>query len=243
LDKVLEELKAVQGVSGVLILDLQRLVTYQLLPAHFEKSLLHNLAMNLLTLCRKIDEPIRIDLKFDKGVAFIARLNHSAILIYGRPSLNPSLLKLVLKSSVRTIERRLEREREQAKQRFEDNPQIQVYVKPLVEALNQITSVYRKYIGTYPLTQNLREAKERLSGEFPVLTNFFVDNNGSLSVIKGRESLIREDATLSFSRWVSLLTELCQKISPEIRELKIRDLTKDSVDQLEKMGFYELCEK
>ena len=246
MNKILEELKAVQGVSGVLILDLESLLTHQLLPASFDRARLGSLTVNLLALCEKAEGPVGIDLKFNNGAAFLAKLNHSAILIYGRPSLNLSLLKLVLKSSARTIERSLLRKREQSKGRFEDKsstPLVQMYVRPLVEAMNQIASVYKKYIGTYPLTQNLREAKGKLSKEFPFLTNFAVDNTGLVSAIKGGEDLVREDVVLSFSRWASLLTEFCQRISPETKRLDIRELTKDSAQKLEEIGFYQLYEK
>lgn len=246
MNRVIEEIKAVQGVSGVLILDLENSVTYQLLPASFEKDTLRSLTMVLLSLCKKIEKPVRIDLKFDNGIALFVKLNHGAVLTYGRPSLNLSLLKLVLKSSVPTIEKRLKRERDEIK----GTPQgkisttlSQIYVEPLIEAMNQIASIYRKYIGTYLLTQNLREAKEKLLKEFPFLINFSVDNNGMLLMIKGKEDMVKGDVIFAFARWVSFLKELCQKVSPEIRRLKMRELTKDSAEKLEEIGFYQLYEK
>jgi hypothetical protein len=246
LNKILEEIKAVQGVSGVLILDLKTSVTYQLLPAYFEKEGLHSLVRILLIFCQQMGKPIRMDLKFDNGMALFTRLNTVAVLVYGRPSLNLSLLKLVLKSSIATIEKRIMRRREKIREAPEDKTSIseaQIYVKPLVEMINQIASVYQRYTGTYLLTQNLRQAREKLLKEFPFLINFTIDNNGKVLTIKGKEDLAKEDVTSAFARWVSLLKELCQKFSPEIRRLEVADLTKDLAEKLEEIGFYQLCDK
>lgn len=245
MNKVLEELKAVQGVSGVLILDLERRVTYQLLPAHFEKDNLRSLASALLELSQKYNEPVRIDLKFDNGMAFFTRFNQRAVLIYGRPGLNLPLLKLVVRSSIRTIERKLEMKVKKTKEKPEEGkstPFAKTYVQTLVEALNQLAEAYKKFTGDYLLTQNLRLAREKLLKEFPYLSNFYVDNNGMISQAKDTQELVRKDAVFSFSRWAFMLTELSCEISPRIAELNIRDLTKEMAEKLEEMEFYQFYE-
>jgi predicted regulator of Ras-like GTPase activity (Roadblock/LC7/MglB family) len=245
LNKVLAEIKAVQGVSGVMILDLESRVTYRLLPAHVEKDRLNELATILLEVYPRMEEPTRIDLKFDNGIAIVARLNRAGILIYGRPSLNLPLLKLVLGSSISTIEQKLKRKTYKTAATGTDETSTtmtQGYVESLVEAMNEIASVYRKYIGAYSLGQKVREARERLLGEFPFLRNFFVDNNGVVVMIRGKQGLVEERVVCGFARWASVLKELCQKTSPEIRELQISQLTQNWADKLEEMGFYQLYE-
>jgi predicted regulator of Ras-like GTPase activity (Roadblock/LC7/MglB family) len=246
LNKVLEELKAVQGVSGVLIMDLRTLVTYQLLPAHFEKDRFRDLAMNLVEVCQRAKKPVRIDLRFDNGVAFFTRVNKIVILVYGRPSLNLSLLKLVIRSSIRTIERKLDTKEKKSEEKSEQGRSAspdQTYIQTLIKTLNQLTKEYSKFTGSYQLTQNLRLAKEKLLLEFPFLTNFYVDNSGIISLVKAEVDLEKEKVVLSFSRWASLLTELSQEVSPNIADLKIRELTKEMSDELEGMGFYDMYEK
>lgn len=243
MNKVLAEIKAVQGVSGVMILDLESLITYRLLPAYLEKDRLSELARILSEVCRKMEEPIRIDLRFENGTAILARLNRTAILIYGRPSLNLPLLKLVLRSSMSSIEKKLKRKGYKTTPTGADETPTtmpQTYAKPLVEAMNEIASVYREHIGTYLLSQKVREAREKLLGEFPFLRNFSVDNKGVVFTIKGKENLVEEGVVLAFARWTSVLKELCGKTSPEIKELKISELTQNWADKLEEMGFYQL---
>jgi hypothetical protein len=238
-------MKAVQGVSGVLIMDLRTLVTYQLLPAHFEKDRFRDLAMNLVAICQRAKKPIRIDLRFDNGMAFFTRFNRIVILVYGRPSLNLPLLKLVIRSSIRTIERKLdtkERKSEEKSEQGRSAPADQTYIQTLIKALHQLTKGYNKFTSSYLLTQNLRLSKEKLLLEFPFLTNFYVENSGIISLVKGEMNLEKEKVVLSFSRWASLLTELSQEVSPNIAELNIRELTKEMNDELEEMGFYQLYE-
>lgn len=245
MNKVLEGLKAVQGVSGVLILDLRTLVTYQLLPAHFEKDSFRNLAMNLVEICQRAKKTIRIDLRFDNGVAFFTRVNKIVILVYGRPSLNLPLLKLVIRSSIRTIERKLDTKERKSEEKSEQGRSAspdQTYIQTLIKILNQLTEAYSKFTGSYQLTQNLRLAKEKLLLEFPFLTNFYVDYDGIISLVKVEMNLEKEKVVLSFSRWASLLTELSQEISPDIADLNIRELTREKKDELEEMGFYQLYE-
>ena len=245
MNKVLEEMKAVQGVSGVLIMDLRTLVTYQLLPAHLEKDRFRDLAMNLVEICQRAKKPVRIDLRFDNGVVFFTRVNKIVILIYGRPSLNLPLLKLVIRSSIRTIERKLDtkdRKSEEKSEKDKSTPPDQTYIQTLIKALNQLTKEYSKSTSRYLLTQNLRLAKEKLLLEFPFLTNFYVDNQGIIFLVKDEINLEREKVVLSFSRWASLLTELSQEVSPDIADLNIKELTKELSDELEEMGFYQLYE-
>jgi hypothetical protein len=201
--------------------------------------------MSLLEICQRTKEPVRMDLKFDNGVAFFTRFNRIIILVYGRPSLNLSLLKLVIRSSIRTIQRKLEIKETKAQEKLEENrstPFDRSYVQTLVDTLNQLAKTYEKFTGNYLLTQNLRLAKEKLLKEFPFLTNFYVDNNGTVSAVKGDLSFEKERVTFSFSRWASLLTKLVCDISPEMADLDIRGLTKEMGDRLEQMGFYRLCE-
>jgi len=245
LNKMLADIKAVQGVSGVLILDLQNSISYKLLPAGLEKDQVRRLAKTLLELCRETEDPVRMDLKFDNGAAVLVKLNRAGVFVYGRPSLNLSMLELVLRSSISTVEKRVQRRSRETREipkGVTPPASARTFVEPLVEAMNQIASAYGKHIGTYLLAQKMREAREKLLQEFPFLTNFFVNNSGMVLAIKDKEALQEESVVLAFARWVSLLRQLCRIISPETRKIKTSDLIQDSAGKLEKMGFYQLCE-
>lgn len=245
MNKILADIKAVQGVSGVVVLDLQNSISYKLLPAGLKKDEVSRLATTLLELCRETKDPVRVDLKFDNGAAVLLKLKWAGIFVYGRLSLNLSMLELVLRSSISTMEKRVQRRSHGARGIPEGVTSATLAltsVETLVEAMNQIASAYAKDIGTYLLAQKMREAREKLLQEFPFLSNFFVNNSGMVLAIKGKEALQEGSAVLAFARWVSVLRQLCRIISPETRKIKTADLIQDSAGKLEEMGFYQLCE-
>jgi len=244
LNRILADIKAVQGVTGVAIVDLEKSVTYRLLPAHLDNDQVRRLGVTLFELSQKTKEPIRLDLKFDNGMAVLVKLNLAAIFVYGRPSLNQSLLKLVLKSSVSAIERRLAGGSETRQASYDRTSPTSAldYVETLVKAANQIALSYGKYVGIYLVGQRMRQAREELLAEFPFLANFCVGNDGSVTMIQGKEISAGDNLVLGFARWLSLLGRFCRKVSPVVRDLGVSQLTKEWADKLEEMGFYQLYE-
>ena len=244
MNRILADIKAVQGVTGVAIVDLQKSVTYKLLPAHLDNDQVRRLGASLFDLSQKAKGPVRLDLKFDNGTAILVKLNRAAIFVYGRPSLNQSLLKLVLKSSVSAIERRLSagsEVRQASHHKTLGAPSLD-YVETLVKTANQIALSYGRYVGIYLVGQRMRQAREELLAEFPFLANFSVGNDGSVAMIQGKKISASDNLVLGFARWLSLLGRLCRKVSPVVRDLKVSELTEEWADKLEEMGFYQLYE-
>jgi predicted regulator of Ras-like GTPase activity (Roadblock/LC7/MglB family) len=107
MERILNDIKSVPGISGVLVLDKDTLKSYHLLPATFSSESIQNIRTKLLKLSEKMNEQSRLDLKFEHGVGLVYNLERSAILIFGKSNLNFSILGLVMKSALQAIERKL----------------------------------------------------------------------------------------------------------------------------------------
>lgn len=246
MNKTLQEIKSVQGVTGVLVLDKEEGITYQLTPASFSTEGLKELGIRLSRLVKLLSTEIKLELKFENGTAFFFNLERGAILIFGRPGINLPILNLVLKSTFLAIERKLAK-REEEPQTVEEKKGSflldKIYLEHLLLALNQIAKIYKQKLGTYLVTQNLRRSKEELLPKFSLLHNFFVDNNGIVSIIRGKEEEdLPFDSIKAFAIWISFFIHLCYSHSPELLT-DIKELTKGLEDNLEQMGFYETYER
>jgi hypothetical protein len=166
-------------------------------------------------------------------------------LIFGRPGMNLSVLNLVLKSAFLSIERKLSKEDEKPSFTGEEKGSFfldKIYLEHLVTTMNQIAKIYKEKLGTYSVTQNLRKSKEEFLIKFDLLQNFFVDNNGTVSLIRGKEEESSSDILRAFALWISHFIHLCSVQEPEILT-DIKLLTSGLEDKLVLMGFYEAYDK
>jgi hypothetical protein len=245
MNKTLQEIKSVQGVTGVLVLDKKEGVTYQLTPASFPTEGLKEIGLRLSRLVKLSSTELSLELRFENGIAFFYNLDRGAILIFGRPGINLPILNLVLKSAFLAIERKLTKREEPHTDEEKKGSFLldKIYLEHLLLALNQIAKTYKQKLGTYLVTQNLRRSKEKFLLKFSLLQNFFVDNNGNVSIIQGKEEEdLPFDSIKAFAVWISFFIHLCSSHNPELLT-DIRELTKELEENLDQMGFYEAYEK
>jgi len=245
MDRVLQEIKSVQGVSGVLVLDKKGSIVYQLTPASFPEEGLKEIGLRLSRLVKVVSAELRLEIKFENGIAYLYNLEKELIFIFGRLGINKSILELVLKSAILTIERKLLREEGSASSHEERKSSFildRIYIEHLVQVLNQIAEIFKQKLGVYLVTQNLRKSKEEFLPKFDLLQNFFVENSGEISYIKGKENDIPTDSLKVFALWISLFIHLCYRYEPGL-STDIRELSRGFEDKLEQMGFYEVYER
>jgi hypothetical protein len=245
MNEILSEIKSVFGVSGVLVLDKKNSFTYQLLPSSFDQEKIKNLSSNLVKLIKRMEGTGRIDFTYDNGKAFLYNLPHSAVLIYGRLSLNLSLLELVLKPAILSIEGKIKGEIKRSKefsQKDLSSVLDQTYWDILIQTINRVSDEYKKIIGAHSVTQNLRKAKESLLSEFPLLSALYVDNTGEISIIEGQKLPMKREVVRVFARWISQFEKFCSVISDKLEKLNLRELTQDTKEELEGIGFYQIYE-
>ena len=232
MQKILEEIKSVQGVAGVLVWDKRALKSFQLLPASFANAVVKSTCSKLIKVAQSLKPPAELKLLYEAGNAILIHRTNLVLLILGRSDLNPSLLDLVLNSSLLRLDKILaSRQTEIA-----DSPPLeQKKVNQLIEATNLLSRFISDKIGPYRTTQNLRQVKEKLIGAHPFLANLFVDNNANISVIKGKEGLWSGEVVLAFAKWAANLEKLSFKKGDA---LDLKKITSSLEESLEEMGFY-----
>jgi predicted regulator of Ras-like GTPase activity (Roadblock/LC7/MglB family) len=257
MERILSDIKSVPGVRGVLVLDKDAFASHHLLPATFSSESIHNMGIKLLKLSEKMDEQSRMDLKFEHGFGLIYNLEKSVILIFGDSSLNFSFLGLVLKSALQAIERKLTEEStkpvkiktESTRNGLSRHTTFVVDKKSLgllIEAVNLVAKGLAKTCGSFWVSQNLRKSKERVVKEFPFVANFYVDNNATISLIKGKEEFLNENLVFALIKWIYLFMNssgLEIQNSRQTQSLGVRDLTAKISRSLDEIGFYSIYQK
>ena len=245
MNKILQEIKSVQGVSGVLVLDKKEGITYQLTPASFPTEGLKEVGLRLSRLSKACPVDLSLDLRFENGLALLYNLERGTVFIFGRLGINLSILELVLKSAFLSIERKLSKMEEKPLPAEERKTSIildKIYIEHLIQTLNHIAKIYKQKLGVYLVTQNLRKSKGELLPQFDLLQNFFVDNNGVVSLIRGTEEETPSDSIKAFVLWISFFVQLCAASQPEL-PTDIKELTLGLEEKLEQMGFYETYDR
>jgi len=250
METILNDIRSVPGITGVLVLDKDTLESYHLLPATFSSEAIGNIRTKLLKLSEKMNQQSRLDLKFEHGVGLVYNLEKSAILIFGKSNLNFSVLGLVLKSALQGIERKLVAKAKKPVNTQEsstlDKPCLgtgftvdKKTLGLLIEAVNLVAKSLLKTHGSFYVTQNLRKSKEEVIKEFPFVANFYVDNNATISLIKGREGLLDEKLAFALIRWIYFFVN---SFDPT-QFLDVRNLTAKISQSLEEIGFYNMYQK
>ena len=245
MEKILKEIKSVPGVTGTLVLDKGLKVSYYELPTNFTPSLIKQVGAKLQKLCEKMSLPSRLDLKFDNGIGMVYNLENSVILIFGKPDMDFSFLGLVLKSALQSIERLLERE-EGVEEQTTDMPSVamdQASLNLLIEAINLVATGYAEKRGIWWVTRNLRKSKEDIIREFPQMSNFYVNNQGKVSLVSAKAEVYDRKIPLAVIKWIDLFVNKTPHSSPRDRVDDVKKLTAHISQPLEGLGFYELYTK
>lgn len=232
MQKVLEEIKAVQGVTGVLIWDKKTLRSSELLPASFASGAIKSTCSKIIKLGQDMKSQGEVKLFYANGIAIILSRPSALILILARPDLNFPLLNLVLGASLLRLEKILAA-KEVGKLDFP--PLEQKKVNLLIDGMNLLSRFVSDKLGPYKTTQNLRQAKEKLVTSHPFMANLFVDNNANISVIKGKEGTWSGEVIMAFAKWAAHLEKLSFK---KERVLDLKKITSPHQESLEGMGFY-----
>jgi len=245
MEGILIDIKSVPGVTGVMVLAKENLTFYHLLPASFNHRSIREVGEKLLKLSEKMPPHSRLDLKFQNGIGRVYNLERSVVLIFGKSNLNFSLLGLVLKSALQSIERKLEKH-SFAENEFGQSPPFPIdkdNLNLLIEAINLVAQGYAKNRGTFWVTQNLRKAKEDVIREFPQISNFYVNNQGRVSLMRASKEMFDQKLFLALIKWIYLFTRKGTPHPQGDRTADIEELTARISKPLEGMGFYDLYKR
>jgi hypothetical protein len=242
MESILGDIKSIPGVTGTMVLAKDSLESYHLLPHSFTSGAVKSVGERLLRLAHKLPPHSRLNLKFENGVGLVYNLERSVVLIFGRSDLDFSLLGLVLKSALRSIERRLESlsEEPQPVDKAASGMMDQEGLNVLVQAINLVAQSYVQDRGVFWVTKNLRRTKEDVVKEFPLVSGFYVDNHGRVSVLGASREMFDRRVSLALAKWIDLFVEHTPHPPPRDRLTDIRKLTARISAPLEGIGFYDV---
>jgi len=239
MDRILQNIRSVHGVIGVIVIDKSRALTYQLMPASYSADEVKAIALPLLHLGKSITTVASIDFFYESGVARAYNKDDQITVIIGRQDLNLNALGVVCREAIPAISRKFA------------SGQLGVSVAPktgqpdggiefLLKAINIIAANCLDKVGNYLVTRNLRRAKDELAAQYPVLTHISIDNNGVASLIKGITPQIGEADMKAFAHMANLFLSFCAKTSDKLKPDDIINLTFEIKDKLDLAGFYHV---
>ena len=245
METILSEIGSVPGVTGAMVLAKESRDFYHLLPSTFTQRAIAEMGKRLLELSQRLAPHSRLNLKFECGIGLVYNLPRSMILIFGRPDLDFSLLGLTLKWALQSIERELEAEPAQPveSKKTSTSPIDVDQLELLIEAINLVAKGYARDRGTFWVTKNLRKAKENVIKEFPQVSSFYVDNDGSVSILRAPEQMLDQKTSLALVKWIDFFLKEAPHPARRDRVADVRELTARISKPLEGIGFYDLYTK
>jgi hypothetical protein len=239
MNKILANIRAVKGVIGIITVDKNRALTYELTPASFTTENIKNIAVPLLHLGQRLDKNMSLDFFFEDGLARLYNRKEQMVLILARPELNLNTLGVVCREAIPAISRKLRH----GQLGLSSDAKIDSYdTEPefLLKAINIISTNCVEKIGAYMVAKYLRQAKNELTTTYPILTRISVDNNGVASFIKGLAAQPGKDNLTAFAHWANLFLSYSAKATNKLKPTDIMDLTIQIKDKLDLSGFYQL---
>jgi predicted regulator of Ras-like GTPase activity (Roadblock/LC7/MglB family) len=233
MQELLEQLRGVMGVSGVMILDRLERLAWTLIPTHLENENIRELEKKVRDLVDLQVGHSTFRVRFSSGWLVINATNEFILVILTREDVKLELLNLVIKASITRL-RHFEGSCVEPEPTIEFQPQMGCL---LLDAINCVGKHFRMIVGLSDCVSLLRKAKDDLLPAFPALKHFSVDNNGSVSLIRGSERHLDRTVVDSVARWCFRLKEMVNaKIS--VVGFDIREVTADVEVELTPIGFY-----
>jgi hypothetical protein len=246
MESILSDIKSVPGVTGAMVLAKESMDSRQLLPASFTSRSIKELVKRLHKLSVRLPSHSRLNLKFENGIGVVYNLEKSMVLIFGHSDLDFSILGMVLKSALQSIERKLEGQPCQPEPVIQRESSFVIDkdgLNLLVEAINMVAQGYVKDKGIFWVTKNLRKTKEDVIKEYPLVSSFYVDNNGKVSILKAAQEMFDRKTPLALAKWIDLFVKNLPYPSQREQVNNIKKLTARISTPLEGIGFYDLYNK
>jgi len=239
MNRILANIKSVKGVSGIIVVDKTRALTYEVLPASFSNESKKNISLPLLHLGQSTTSSASMDFFFENGLARIYNRSEFILLILGREDMNFNMLGVICREAIPAITRKLRHGQIGYSDSTKTSNQ-NVGTDFLLKAINIISTNCVDKVGAYIVTKYLRQAKDEISGRYRILTSVTVDNNGVASFIKGAPQKAETDTLTAFAHWSNLYLSYLAKSTNKLNPEDIMELTIEIKDKLNLTGFYQL---
>ena len=236
MNKIIETIRGVVGVSGVILWEKRTNNFHKLLPARFGQDMVDQLYRQLARFCEIRDKNCGAIVRFQKGWLFLHNYDTFALLVIGKSDLNTTTLNLVAKSSISALESTL------GSQVTASSPLVKFlpeHASALVRAINLSLGFLQAHVSRFEIAELLRQAKSDLIAELPSLKHFSVDANGGVILIKSAEKLMDIAAVEAAARLVATVADRT-KNRTAIADFNIEKVTAPLRDTLTNLGFYRV---
>ena len=232
--KVIEAIRGVMGVSGVVLWEKEANLFHKLLPARFSAAEADAICTRLVKFCDDYTRGKEVKARFTKGWMWLHNGNSFALLILAKPDLNTTTLNLVLKSSLSTLESNIRKPSAVTTHNPHFTPD---HVSVLSRAINLALGHFQGQISRFDIADVLRIARSQLLDHYPVLKHFTVDANGGIIVIKGAEKSMDASVIAAAAQLTAVFIELI-RAKANITGFDIEKITLGIRQPLEEIGFY-----
>jgi hypothetical protein len=233
--KVIEAIRGVMGVSGVVLWEKDANVFHKLLPARFSAAEADAICARLVQFCQHYSHGRDVKAKFNKGWLWLHNSHSFALLILAKSDLNTTTLNLVLKSSLSTLEANLRKpSAATVTQNANFTPE---HVAAISRAINLALGHFQGQISRFDIAEVLRLAKNQLLDQYQVLKHFTVDANGGIIVIKGAEKAMDASAVPASAHLIAVFVQLVSTRA-NIVGFDIEQITVGLQKPLNEIGFY-----
>ncbi len=233
METLLQQLRGVPGVSGVMIFDRFTRRKWKLLPSRFEDGDIDQLESSVAELTKGLEGDCSFTVRFSSGW-LVARVSDAfVLLILAKDDLGLEVLDLVIRASLASLRHSADAQPDRGT--IDDLDLQAAYV--LLDAVNCVGQHFLPIIGGFNASSLLRKAKEYLLPTFPTLKHFPVDNNCNVSLIRGSEKHLDQTVVHALACLCYYFKEMVNAQTPVVG-FDIRAVTARSEEELAALGFY-----
>ena len=236
MNKILETIRGVVGVSGVILWEKRTNNFHKLLPARFGQEMVDQLYRQLARFCEVRDQNCGAIVRFQKGWLFLHNHSTFALLVIGKSDLNTTTLNLVAKASISALESAF------GSQVTAPSPLVNFlpeHASALARAINLSLGFLQTHISRFEIAELLRQAKSDLIAELPSLKHFSIDANGGVILIKSAEKLMDITAVEAAARLVATVADRTRNRTGSA-DFNVEKVTAPLRDTLNELGFYRI---
>ncbi len=232
--KIIESIRGVMGVSGVIIWDVNTGQYHKLLPARISAAETATICSSLTKFSQQTQPGKRVIARFQKGWIWLVNADNFALLIMAKPDLITTTLNLVLKSAIPNLEAELK----SAPAVVPKNKHFKKeHVALLARTINLTLGYFQGQISRFEIAELLRREKDALIERYPMLKHLTVDANGGVILIKGAEKNIDYTFVQASADLIQAFLYHAQQKASTIG-FDIEELTVDYREALSQIGFY-----
>ncbi len=232
--KIIESIRGVMGVSGVIVWDCDNGQFHKLLPARISTAETESICASLAKFRQENQPGKRVIARFQKGWVWLINSDSFALLIMAKPDLITTTLNLVLKSAVPNLEAEL---RSQTSVTPRNRHFKKEHVPLLARTINLTLGYFQGQVSRFEIADMLRKEKDRLLEDHPMLKHFTVDANGGVIVIRGAEKNMDSSIVQAAAELIQAFLKSIETKASMIG-FDIEELTVDYQEPLSQIGFY-----